>query len=631
MKQLIFILFTFCAISNTYASDECLHRPGCEELGYIQTRSQCACFNKDVLPCPFNIKDDNTVFCGDLNCQEQCNKTTSLYSGENNTKAAVATFGTKAYVPYAASQFYVGDKDGDFGQGKWYIPAMGEWMDIFGTDYSKITAAFQNSGYVGNNLKLINSTLAALSDYGLSASTLSGIYWSSSEFLQGNWAAEWTFNCTWGSRNADYVGSYTFNVRAALFLKGLYRAGSSLVPPKVGDVVYLDKTYGAVEDYDGSKTVVGVVASVSSNGRDATILNLKDLTFTAVGSSNNFNPENPYGESKKGSNYSTGYVPDIEDYSQASFLAAIQDMCGCSCGAYQCQGGNCAEYNEDCSCKRCLSFYTLLDNGVCDANCAVQCQDALLLYDGKGITKQILETLPNGIGAQAANEFYVGDKNGDFGQGKWYVPSIGEWIDIRGISKCLVTLNQKMGTYGGYNFKPIQDALTSLADQGGEASPFEGMYYSSLSVYDGANWYIDPTTGGMDIIGNTSNNPQKIRVALLLQNISKESINPQIGDVMYTDKSYGKADNYDGSKIPAGIIFAVSEDASSVKIINLKDLTFSSKNKVGNFDAENPYGNTETKTGFFSTGSGLDKAPMLPASKYVAAMNKSCRCSCEFE
>ena len=627
MKYGLFILFSFCAISNTYASTDCLQRPSCEELGYIQTRSQCACFNKDVLPCPFNIKDDNTVFCGDLNCQEQCNKTTSLYSGENNTKTIVATFGASAYVPYAALQFYVGDKDGDFGQGKWYIPSIGEFMDILGTDYSKITAALGNSGHVGDNIKKINAALKALSTKGVEAAEVSkGRYWTSSE---GGWNLVWSIPLD-GARNLDYKTSYFFNVRVALFLKNLHQTTSSLIPPKVGDVVYLDKTYGAVEDYDGSKTVVGVVASASSNGRDATILNLKDLKFTSEGSIGNFNPENPYGEAKNSRYSSSGdNVPDIEDYNGEAFLAAIQNMCGCACGAYQCQGGNCAEYNDDCSCKRCLSLYTL-DNGVCDANCAVQCQDALPLYDGKGITYKELERVGESfLAGAAASQFYVGDKDGDFGQGKWYVPAIGELIDVRGINKCLQVTGGNIAQADFVkNHTLIQKALQTLAEKGVDAAEFSSTLWSVTRASSETMYCFGPGNFGYWDNYYWTGNGCKLRSFLLVENVPAASEKSQLGDVMYTDKSYGKSDDYDGSKIPAGIVVAVSEDGSSVKIVNLKELTFSSAEKVGNFDAENPYGNTTSVIRF--SLKGISEFRGFTKAAISELFNKSCRCDCEF-
>ena len=58
---------------------------------------------------------------------------------------------------------------------------------------------------------------------------------------------------------------------------------------------------------------------------------------------------------------------------------------------------------------------------------------------------------------------------------------------------------------------------------------------------------------------------------------------------MYSDLSYGSADDYDGSKTAVGVVTWVSEDGRSAKIINLKDLTFSSTSNAGNFDPNNPY------------------------------------------
>ena len=78
-----------------------------------------------------NIKDDNTVFCGDLNCKGRCKDTSSLYNGEINTKLYVESWGSRMLAPYAASLFYIGDKGGDFGQGKWWLPSMGEMMMIY--------------------------------------------------------------------------------------------------------------------------------------------------------------------------------------------------------------------------------------------------------------------------------------------------------------------------------------------------------------------------------------------------------------------------------------------------------------------------------------------------------------------
>ena len=348
MKYGFILLFSLCAISNTYASTDCLQRPTCEELGYIQTRSQCACFNKDVLPCPFNIKDDNTVFCGDFPCKEKCENLFSFYDGQGNTQKIVNQLGNIGIAAYAATQFYVGDKNGDFGQGKWYLPSIGEWMDFYGVDTLQMTAVYDKSGSLGDKAKLIAQTAKILSSKGVEATGITSTYWSSSEYPEkyswGNIPSVWTMG-TDGMRNYCDKGDYMIRshgqplrVRAALYLSEIFNARQILPAPKVGNVMYLDKTWGSAEDYDGSKTPVGIVVSVSENGHDAIILNLKNLTFTSKETVNNFNPDNPYGEAETSTRWAQVQkvnITEIPDYTGAEVLPFLKDSCNCACQFYQ--------------------------------------------------------------------------------------------------------------------------------------------------------------------------------------------------------------------------------------------------------------------------------------------------------
>ena len=335
MKRGLFLIFAFCAISNAYAAEDCLQRPSCEKLGYIQTRKQCECFNKDVLPCPFNIKDDNTVFCGDLNCQDKCKDLLSLYDGQGNTKKIVAQVGNIGLAAYAANSFYVGDKNGDFGQGKWYLPSIGELMDFYGTDNSAITSGYGDSGSTGENQKLINSALTILKNAGADTQNVfTKTYWSSSE--NASWLA-YRFR----SVRSAYFKHNTFHVvRPALLLRRIYDGTFGKSAPQIGDVVYSDKTYGAAADYDAGKTLVGVVASVSATGRDVIILNLKDLTFSNKESVGNFDPDHPYDGIVKETSWQIGKAtdPGIEDISDISYdqlMEMAHNSCGCSCMFYK--------------------------------------------------------------------------------------------------------------------------------------------------------------------------------------------------------------------------------------------------------------------------------------------------------
>ena len=47
--------------------------------------------------------------------------------------------------------------------------------------------------------------------------------------------------------------------------------------PKIGDVMYADKTWGSAQDYDGSKKAVGIITHISEDGSSATIVALKDV------------------------------------------------------------------------------------------------------------------------------------------------------------------------------------------------------------------------------------------------------------------------------------------------------------------------------------------------------------------
>ena len=94
--------------------------------------------------------------------------------------------------------------------------------------------------------------------------------------------------------------------------------------------MYSDLTYGSADDYDGSKTAVGIVAWVSEDGKSAKIVNLKDLTFSSAASTDNFNPDNPYNGTSSYTNHITSAkwtedITDVNNYNSSQFLAAIQE------------------------------------------------------------------------------------------------------------------------------------------------------------------------------------------------------------------------------------------------------------------------------------------------------------------
>ena len=233
----------------------------------------------------------------------QVDYSSTIFDGKANTAAIVAQLGQDASAAYATTQFYVGDKDSaDFGQGNWYLPSIGELMNMYGTDFDKVTVGSGAAGAIGDNKKAINNALATLKDKGVEAKALTDAwYWSSSE---ANNERSWYLITNNGYRpyNPKVYGYY---VRCFTQVENCFSATSGN-KPQIGDVMYADKTWGSADDYDGSKTAVGIITEVDESSGSVKIVNLKDLSFSSSTTSGNFDPDNPYNNSATTTRWSTG-------------------------------------------------------------------------------------------------------------------------------------------------------------------------------------------------------------------------------------------------------------------------------------------------------------------------------------
>ena len=284
------------------------------------------------IPQPSGISDDAAI------------RNTSLFDGRANTQAMIDQIGADALAATAANQFYapgVDKNDANFGQGQWYLPAIGELMEMYGFDAEVITAGDGTTGANGDNKDKINYTLSAINKVDGNATTLTNeYYWSSSEY--GNYNS-WRLDATTGTRKYDYKNDNHY-VRCFQYLENKFNPTDTASAPQIGDVMYSDLSYGSADDYDGSKTAVGVVTWVSEDGRSAKIINLKDLTFSSNNLVNNFNPDDPYaGAYNKSYNCveSRWYdnITGIEDYDKDKFLATIQETVAESADEPQDKGG----------------------------------------------------------------------------------------------------------------------------------------------------------------------------------------------------------------------------------------------------------------------------------------------------
>lgn len=287
-----------------------------------------------------SVKLDGTkgINVSGIGSQALSSRVEELYNGKANTQAIIGQIGAAGLAASAANQFYVGSKtDANFGQGNWYLPAVGELMEVYGYNAEDMTGGYGTSGMTGENKVLINAALSTLKGKGVESEVLTNVFvWSSSEYYA---SSSWGFNMNDGNRYNNYKDNYNY-VRCFQLLENCFNpltpsdgsaggSSNSGAVPKIGDVMYSDLSYGSADDYDGSKTAVGVVTWVSEDGKSAKIMNLKDLTFSSYSSENNFDPDNPYGGSYKYSYHTTSAkysedITDITNYNSAALLNAMK-------------------------------------------------------------------------------------------------------------------------------------------------------------------------------------------------------------------------------------------------------------------------------------------------------------------
>ena len=266
------------------------------------------------------------------------------------------------------------------------------------------------------------------------------------------------------------------------------------------------------------------------------------------------------------------------------------------------------------------------------ANAALEMIDnSAEIYDGESNTQAIVNQIgAQGLVATAANQFYapgVSKNDATFGQGTWYLPSIGELMDMYGTNVDNMTAGNGTSGAEGDNKAAVNNTLTALIGKGVEAEVFlNGYHWSSSECNYNGSWDLSMYDGNRGNNYKYSSN-RYVRCFQLLENCfypfnssgvsgtgSGEAA-PKIGDVMYSDLSYGSADDYDGRKTAVGVVTWVSEDSGSAKIVNLKNLKFSSYDQAGNFDPDNPYVGSATVTRW-TTDSDAKTTDIKDATNY---------------
>ncbi len=256
-----------------------------------------------------------------------------LYDGKGNTQAIIDQIGENGLAATAAHQFYapgVAKDDANFGQGQWYLPSIGELMELYGTDADAITEGSGTSGAIGNNKNKINEALSILKRHAAAETLQNEWYWSSSEHKDDT---SFILNMSNGFRSPNTKSTENgsgLHVRCFQLLENRFDPAKG--SPKIGDVMYSDLSYGPADAYDSSKTAVGVVTWISEDRRSAKIVNLKDLRFSSHDQAGNFNSDKPYDAS--GSMVSTSRwttanagntnITNITDYGYSQLMSAAQ-------------------------------------------------------------------------------------------------------------------------------------------------------------------------------------------------------------------------------------------------------------------------------------------------------------------
>ena len=206
----------------------------------------------------------------------------TIHDGKGNTEAMVAAHENNTKDPLsnyavfeAVNNYAVADAGDEFGEGTWYVPSIGEMMQIYGYTASNVSGT-ATSGRYNKNLTNINNTLSEI------GTAVSGEYWTSTELNQYN---SWKFNTTTAYRNL-YEKSNSLPVRAFQFLENAFNPLDYATEqrPKIGNIYYNDGTWGDVDGHtkateEDNKVAVGVITNVSGSG-DITIMSLDNVVVS---------------------------------------------------------------------------------------------------------------------------------------------------------------------------------------------------------------------------------------------------------------------------------------------------------------------------------------------------------------
>lgn len=496
---------------------------------------------------------NNPFYCADGSVctivNDYVNLTGPLFDGKGNTRLMLVTGDdTVKNAATEVSHFYPGDlvdsADEKFGEGKWYVPSLGEGLAIISCDLAAISGfvADQGSEFYDKYMEGadFNSTLEPYCDldkYGEFLNTMKDVF-------ENRTGLEWNIN-RWPSWLSQEYGEDAFVLKISqepneIKIDG--KDGENSVLPAVmvegdyngaeyGDVLLADGTfgkYGEVDDGqavgviywvapDGSKVRAVHYHTILENGGDMGAFDFLYNEGTMVtwnGKLENIEvmPDYPFGcEGGSGSGSGGGSLPQCSVVWQAAFERFT-------------------DYNNT----------TILNN-----------VDAI---------EYVANYVPSGV---ISNDTY-------FGKGKWYLPPIGEWMYIDGVD-FNTAANMDTAVGSGNHIEGVNNALTKLKAKGVDADNIATSAYWSVNPHESMwawyyNFYSRRAYNNNRVIDTF-----RIRPFARINALNLLAPCGGINNVVYSNRTCGTADDYNGSKTPIGIMSKSLGD--SVIVIALKEST----------------------------------------------------------
>ncbi len=133
---------------------------------------------------------------------------------ENSREWEVYCQATSAILCLAYVPENVDSNNPIVGAGQWYMPSIGELMQLYGTDAAKMTEYSGNSGATGKTLEIVHQTMDGLQSKNINAEKFSGHYTFRRSSTRGGYGF-YTLNMKTGARSSDF-NQNSFNTRPML-------------------------------------------------------------------------------------------------------------------------------------------------------------------------------------------------------------------------------------------------------------------------------------------------------------------------------------------------------------------------------------------------------------------------------